>query len=53
VKFVGILQEQRILTVPGRGFGRPGYFRIAFCVPDDVIRKSLAGFKKAIGIVSG
>jgi len=48
VKFVAILQEEKILTVPGRGFGTPGYFRIAFCVPDEVITNSLPAFKRAM-----
>ena len=29
VVFVKELQSKRILTVPGRGFGKPGYFRIS------------------------
>jgi aspartate aminotransferase len=33
--------------VPGRGFGTPGYFRIAFCVEDEVIERSLDGFARA------
>ncbi|RJP75943.1 MAG: pyridoxal phosphate-dependent aminotransferase [Desulfobacteraceae bacterium] len=48
VRFVKILQEELILTVPGSGFGGPGYFRIAFCVDDDTIIKALPGFKRAI-----
>ncbi len=48
VKFVAMLQNERILTVPGRGFGTPGYFRIAFCVPDEIIKNSLAGFKRTL-----
>lgn len=52
VKFISILQDERILTVPGRGFGTPGYFRIAFCAPDEVIKNSLDGFKRAIKLVS-
>jgi aspartate aminotransferase len=46
--FVSMLQEQKILAVPGRGFGTPGYFRLAFCVDDDVIARSSAGFQKAM-----
>jgi aspartate aminotransferase len=46
--FVRSLQEELILTVPGRGFGLEGYFRIAFCVDDAVIERSLPGFRKAI-----
>jgi aspartate aminotransferase len=48
VAFVDILREQRILAVPGRGFGRPGYFRLAFCVEDEMIASAAAGFKRAL-----
>lgn len=46
-KFCAILQEENILAVPGRGFGSPGYFRLAFCVPDQVIENSAEAFKRA------
>lgn len=45
--FVRELQEMKVLTVPGRGFGSPGYFRISYCVDDRTIEGSLAGFRKA------
>jgi aspartate aminotransferase len=46
--FVTDLQETfHILTVPGRGFGKGGYFRIAYCVAMEVIERSLPGFEKA------
>jgi len=48
VKFVGLLLEERILVVPGSGFGGPGHFRIAFCVDDHVITGAIAGFKRTI-----
>jgi len=48
VKFVAMLQQEKVLAVPGVGFGRPGYMRLAFCVPDEVIVKSAAGFKRAM-----
>ncbi len=47
VAFVRELQHLKVLTVPGRGFGTPGYFRIAYCVHDEVLEGSLAGFRKA------
>ncbi len=47
LKMTNLLLEEKILTVPGRGFGIPGYFRIAFCVEDRVITGSLNGFKRA------
>ncbi len=46
VAFVRELQAKRILTVPGRGFGKPGYFRIAYAVDRSAIEKSLPGFKE-------
>lgn len=48
VKFIQSLQEELILTVPGSGFGCPGYFRIAFCVEDDTIKNAIPGFKKVM-----
>jgi len=47
-KFCGLLQEQKILAVPGRGFGMPGYFRLAFCVEDAVIERSAGAFRRAM-----
>ncbi len=46
VEFVQELQSKNILTVPGRGFGMPGFFRIAYCVDEEVIKNSLQGFKQ-------
>jgi aspartate aminotransferase len=45
VEFVFEMQrEERILVVPGRGFGREGYFRVAYCVPLEMIKKAIPGF---------
>jgi aspartate aminotransferase len=44
---VARLKEENILAVPGRGFGRPGYFRLAFCVPEATIEAAAAGFARA------
>lgn len=52
-EFVGRLQEQKILAVPGKGFGTPGYFRLAFCVEDSVIERSADAFRKAMESVKG
>lgn len=46
VALVRELQSWRVLTVPGRGFGTPGYFRISYCVDDRTLEGSLAGFRK-------
>ncbi len=48
VKFCAMLQENRILAVPGRGFGTPGHFRLAFCVDEKVIERSAEGFKQTM-----
>jgi aspartate aminotransferase len=48
VAFVKELQKELILTVPGGGFGAPGYFRIAFCVEDQTIVNAMPGFRKAL-----
>ncbi|MFP4257452.1 MAG: pyridoxal phosphate-dependent aminotransferase [Desulfovermiculus sp.] len=47
VAFVQALQQERILAVPGSGFGCPGHFRLSFCVPEQVIRNSAQGFARA------
>jgi aspartate aminotransferase len=46
IEFVQELQSKRILTVPGRGFGKPGYFRIAYAVERKMIEAALPGFKE-------
>ncbi|OGP76200.1 MAG: aspartate aminotransferase [Deltaproteobacteria bacterium RBG_16_49_23] len=46
VLFVKQLQAKRILTVPGRGFGKPGHFRIAYAVEKKTIEGALPGFKE-------
>jgi len=43
IAFVKELQALRVLTVPGRGFGMPGYCRISYCVDDRTIEGALTG----------
>ena len=45
--FVDELQRHNVLTVPGRGFGSPGYFRISYCMEDRVLEGSMEGFGRA------
>ncbi len=40
IQFVRELQKHHILGVPGIGFGKAGYFRLAYCVEMDVIERS-------------
>ena len=35
-----------LLVVSGTGFGCPGYVRLAYCVSEDMIKRSLPVFKK-------
>ncbi|NLX18551.1 MAG: pyridoxal phosphate-dependent aminotransferase [Desulfobulbus sp.] len=48
VEFCRLLAAEKILAVPGRGFGLPGYIRLAFCVDEKVIAGSAEGFKRAM-----
>jgi len=46
VAFVRLAQKHNILLVPGAGFGAPGYFRIAYCIENAVIERSLPAWEK-------
>ncbi|MCX7817211.1 MAG: pyridoxal phosphate-dependent aminotransferase [Syntrophales bacterium] len=46
--FAKSLQRRRILTVPGRAFMKSGYIRIAYCVPDETIERSIEGFGETL-----
>jgi aspartate aminotransferase len=47
VAFIHELQrEHHVLTVPGIAFGVPGYFRLVYCVTDELLEKSMPGLEK-------
>ncbi|MBR7144906.1 MAG: pyridoxal phosphate-dependent aminotransferase [Lentisphaeria bacterium] len=46
--FVEKLLAERILAVPGRGFGLEGHFRLTFCVDESIIANSADSFKNAM-----
>lgn len=48
VEFCRLLSQEKILAVPGRGFGMPNHIRLAFCVDERVIARSVDGFKRAM-----
>jgi aspartate aminotransferase len=48
IVFIGLLQEEGILAVPGTGFGRPGYFRLSLTIAREELVRSLAGFERAL-----
>lgn len=37
-----------LLVVPADGFGCPGFFRLSYCVSNDMIRRSLPAFRELI-----
>lgn len=51
--FVDRLKEHKVLVVPGRGFGWPGYFRLSYCITDNELAGALPGFKAAIETTVG
>jgi aspartate aminotransferase len=51
VDFCGRLKQERVLAVPGSGFGCPGYFRLSFCVDESIIEASFPSFKAAMDTV--
>jgi len=52
VAFVRIAQKHNLLLVPGAGFGAPGYFRVAYCVDVEMIKRSLPAWK-ALAVETG
>lgn len=46
VAFCNKAKEFDLLLVPGDGFGCPGHFRIAYCVPTEKVQRSLEAFRK-------
>lgn len=53
VSFVRHLQKFNILAVPGVGFGGPGYFRLAYCVSEDIIERAIPKFREALSTYKG
>ncbi len=48
VAFSEKAKQKDLLVVPGDGFGCPGYFRVCYCVSEDMIRRSLSVFGQLI-----
>lgn len=46
--FVDALLKERILVVPGKGFGFAGYVRLSCSVDEKIIARSADGFKRAV-----
>jgi aspartate aminotransferase len=48
VAFTRALSDEKILVVPGSGFGGPGHIRIAYCVEGQTIDNARPGFQRAM-----
>jgi len=46
VAFATRAQQHNLLVVPGSGFGAPGYFRLAYCIDQQVIERSLPAWDR-------
>ena len=44
--FVDVCKKYNVLVVPGKSFACAGYVRLAYCVSNDMIRRSLPAFRK-------
>ncbi|GAB4222077.1 MAG: pyridoxal phosphate-dependent aminotransferase [Acidobacteriota bacterium] len=47
LEFIGLLQQEGILAVPGRGFGRANHMRLSLTVPRETIERAIPGFEAA------
>jgi aspartate aminotransferase len=48
IAFVNELKKHLVLTIPGSVFQSPGYFRVSYCLDDQILEGSLAGFSMAL-----
>lgn len=46
--FCEVAKEEKILMAPGTAFYGPGWVRISYCVPAQVAKRSLPGFKRLL-----
>jgi aspartate aminotransferase len=53
LEFCQLLLDERILAVPGRGFGLPGYFRLTYCMDESIILRAAPAFQKAAARARG
>ncbi|MCK5076484.1 MAG: pyridoxal phosphate-dependent aminotransferase [Calditrichia bacterium] len=51
IEFIELLMTEKIIAVPGIGFGFPGHFRLAYCIEQKVIEKSEEAFKRVMNHV--
>lgn len=49
MQFVAAAREENVLVVPGSGFGRKGYFRVAYCLDPATVERSLPAWRRLGG----
>ena len=52
VAFCNALVKEKILAVPGKGFGYPGYVRFAYCVDEGSIKGCAPGMLRVMESLS-
>lgn len=45
-KFCDRAKEEKILMAPGTAFGGPGFVRVSYCIPYDVVQRSIPAFQR-------
>ena len=53
VAFCSKAKEYDLILVPGDGFGAPGYFRMAYCISTDKVKRSLPVLERFVKEVYG
>ncbi len=48
VAFCNKAKDYDLILVPGDSFGCPGYFRIAYCIDTEKVKRSLAAFRRFV-----
>ncbi len=48
VKFVNMMLQERVLAVPGSGFGSPGYMRLSYCVTKEEIMGAAGAIERVV-----
>ena len=43
-----ILEESKVVTIPGDGFGAPGYIRFSYAVSSEIIKKGIGRLRQAL-----
>lgn len=52
VEFVGVCLKERLLVVPGSGFGTPGYFRMSYAVTDRDVDCAVSALERVSARIS-